>query len=160
MSGILGLRGDTAAAVALKLVVIVQRFPDLAKDPTRLSRLARVMARNLDASEARHRDVVRRGLQKLSKKPAPTPPAMPDATLQSAVDRAIALLGENERLLLQFRIVNEMTLTQIAEITGTYPSAVHRSLARALDTLRKTLISYAESNPELRDALRARGIIP
>ena len=160
LSSIEGLRDDTAAAVTLKLVTLLRRFPGFAADTERLTRLAWVLARNFEIDEARHRDVVRRSVDRLIHQPAQEQPPLPDAALQTAIDEAVSRLDADERLLVQFRIVNGLTLAQIAEITGTYPSAISRSFARVLDTIKQTLIAHAKNDAELRDALRARGIIP
>lgn len=160
MSRLSGLREDTAVAVKLKLISVIRNFPSMASDTDRLARLALVMARNFEIDQARHQGADRRAKQRLIHEPAKELRPLPEAALQAAIDMAISRLNADERLLVQFRIVNGLTLAQIAEITGTYPSAITRSLDRALDTIRQVLLSHAKDDAELQDALRARGIIP
>lgn len=61
------------------------------------------------------------------------------------VERALALLSEDQRDVLALRILGDLTVEQVAEVVGKRPGAVKALQRRGLDTLRRRMSTGAVS---------------
>lgn len=68
------------------------------------------------------------------------------AELRAAMRKCLEILPEESRKLLQFRFWHDMTIKEIAELTGTSERAVEGKIYRAKQVLKRVL---AERHPEL-----------
>lgn len=73
--------------------------------------------------------------------PDPTPAAQVDARLNAATDEALAAISAEERCILAYYFLDDLTLARIANILGVHESTISRKLERLVRALRKDILA-------------------
>jgi RNA polymerase sigma-70 factor (ECF subfamily) len=65
--------------------------------------------------------------------------------LTREVRNALRALPEKQRVVFQFKVLNEMTIKEIAQVTGSSEGTIKSHLFRATHSLRNVLKDWSES---------------
>jgi RNA polymerase sigma-70 factor (ECF subfamily) len=71
----------------------------------------------------------------------PTPVPQLDARLNAATDEALAAISPEERCILAYYFLDDLTLAQIARILGVHESTISRKLEKLVRALRKDILA-------------------
>jgi RNA polymerase sigma-70 factor (ECF subfamily) len=152
-SFILGLVGDRALAEDLTQETFVRAFRGLKslRQEARLSTWIFGIARNVAREALRQRksrgvklDLDELGWERLADSRATQDRSMIDAELHGKVERAMAGLPEDQRLVFVLKIVNRMRYDEIARITGASIPKLKTDMHRARMAMRRRLAPYIE----------------
>jgi RNA polymerase sigma factor (sigma-70 family) len=148
-------QGRSSLATWLR-AVLAQRYVDRLRAQRRLVPLPDAEQRAQRPS-ARHHEAVTVASRDPAKDPAPDPAHDPDrprqlALLRRALGRAVARLGDRDRLRLGCYYVQELTLAQIGRALKEHEATASRQLARTRRAIREDVERQLREEAGLKDA--------
>jgi len=152
-SFILGMVGDRAVAEELAQETFARAYRGLrtARKQSRFSTWLFGIARNVAREAIRSRraaefrvDLDDAQWRQLRDRRGTQEKAMMEAELQERVQRAVAGLPEDQRLVFLLKVVSQMRYSEIAEVSGNSVAKLKTDLHRARATMRDKLAPYFE----------------
>jgi RNA polymerase sigma-70 factor (ECF subfamily) len=137
---------ECVQATYLRIYKVIRPLPDEVALWNWIACAARSAAIDLRRVGGRYRRALARFTEWLQSGFGRSPENAQESDLLAALDRAVASLDDDERLLIEARYFRRVSLEEIARETGTTARAIEGRLARLRERLRHTLVTTTRPN--------------